>query len=488
MRFRSTNRFAAVFSAIVGLSVCAPLWAAPAPAGKVATTDTKMNIAVITLKNAAGVSGGESEILSDRLRAELFNTGKVNVMERDQMQEILKEQGFQASGACTDEACLVQMGQMLGVERLITGSIGKLGSMFMVNLRAIDVSTGRIAKAVSRDINGGIEEVVVYLRGIAKELVTTGPAADATAVQTEPEKQEVTPGPSSEEPKVEEPQEKPAVEQPAAEEEKPVESASAGKDSRKEKNKNRFGIHLGFNLNPGELNEHSGMKFYDEFGTQVYATQGWPWYFNRYGKLNYLDSSYTGTYTATPGLGADLKFMLKTGPFLTIDIGFNVEAGNSISMEWNTSPYNTGTDTIVTWSHNTNIFGFTLGPTFVKRWYPIKMNIGVQAGFNMLKHTETVIWTEDDSYWDVQTPLDTMEMVNRLFAISGAVRAGVEFMIGKHIGINADLMIRYLRASSRLWTETDTRNVSRVFYYSREDKRVLQFPLFVPGVGVNFYF
>jgi TolB-like protein len=476
MRFRSTNRFAAVFSAIVGLSVCAPLWAAPAPAGKVATTDTKMNIAVITLKNAAGVSGGESEILSDRLRAELFNTGKVNVMERDQMQEILKEQGFQASGACTDEACLVQMGQMLGVERLITGSIGKLGSMFMVNLRAIDVSTGRIAKAVSRDINGGIEEVVVYLRGIAKELVTTGPAADATAVQTESEHPEVQQASQAEEPKVEEPEEKPEVEQPA-EEEKPVESASAGKDSRKEKNKNRFGIHLGFNLTPGEHYEYMRIKYYDEFGLQ-------DGYYS--GELGPDDSLYSYNYTdytPTPGVGVDLKFMLKAGPILTVDIGFNLEWANGISMEWlYNDMYSTGTDTIVTLDHNTTIFGFTVGPTFVKRWHPIKMNIGVLVGFNYLKHTEVMEWTEKSPIRG-ETSLDNSEMTTRAFAISGAARAGVEFLIGKHIGINADFMVRYLRSRSLLWAETSFESGR-----TREDKRVLQFPLFVPGVGVNFYF
>ena len=61
-----------------------------------ASGPAKKNIAVINLKNGSGVTAGESELISDRLRGDLFNTDKVNVMERDQMQEILKEQGFQA--------------------------------------------------------------------------------------------------------------------------------------------------------------------------------------------------------------------------------------------------------------------------------------------------------------------------------------------------------------------------------------------------------
>ena len=101
------------------------------------------------------------------------------------MQEILKEQGFQISGACTDEACMVEMGQLLGVERLVSGSIGKLGSMFLVNIRAIDVETAKIVGVVSVDIKGGIEDVVGHLPGIARKLTAGGAAPVAPPPEPE---------------------------------------------------------------------------------------------------------------------------------------------------------------------------------------------------------------------------------------------------------------------------------------------------------------
>jgi len=139
----------------------------------------KPSIAVLTLKNAAEVKQGEAEIISDRLRIELFNTGNVDVMEREQMQTILQEQGFQASGACTDEGCMVELGKLLGVQNMITGSMGKLGNLYLLNVRSIDVKTGKIMRVVSRDIKGDIEEVVGHLSDIAYELtgVKTAPAA-----------------------------------------------------------------------------------------------------------------------------------------------------------------------------------------------------------------------------------------------------------------------------------------------------------------------
>jgi hypothetical protein len=131
----------------------------------------KINTACMTLKNGDGVTPGDAELLTDRLNAELFKTGIVNIIERAQMTEILKEQGFQQSGACTDNECIVQMGQMLGVELMVYGSIGQMGSMYLVNLRTIDVSTGQMKNVVSEDVPGSIEDVVANLRNIVRQLV-----------------------------------------------------------------------------------------------------------------------------------------------------------------------------------------------------------------------------------------------------------------------------------------------------------------------------
>jgi len=148
--------------------------------------DTKTSIAVLNMKAAAGITDSESDLLSDRLRIELFNTRVYNVMEREQMQTVLKEQGFQQSGACTDEGCMIEIGQLLGVRQLVTGSIGKLGKMYMVNLRSVDIQTGKILGVVSEDIKGDIEEVVERLNVIARRLAFKEPDPAVRQEQTRP--------------------------------------------------------------------------------------------------------------------------------------------------------------------------------------------------------------------------------------------------------------------------------------------------------------
>lgn len=128
------------------------------------------NIAVLTLKNSEGVSVGDAELITDRLNIELFKTKQVTLLERGQIKEILAEQNFQFSGSCNDEKCLVEMGQILGVQEIITGSLGRLGALIIINLRSIDVTTGKIVNVVSQDISGSLEDVITYLPDIARKL------------------------------------------------------------------------------------------------------------------------------------------------------------------------------------------------------------------------------------------------------------------------------------------------------------------------------
>ena len=81
-----------------------------------------------------GISQSETRTLTNRLRDEIFNTGSYIVLERGKMDEVLEEQGFQQTGCVTSE-CAVEVGNMLGVQQMIGGSIGKVGNIYTVSAR-----------------------------------------------------------------------------------------------------------------------------------------------------------------------------------------------------------------------------------------------------------------------------------------------------------------------------------------------------------------
>jgi hypothetical protein len=134
-----------------------------------ASSQSKESYAVMDLEGR-GISALEAATLTDRMRSEMVKTGAVTVVERGQMQSILAEQDFQMTG-CTSDECAVEIGQMLGITKMIAGSIGKIGSTFTVDLRTIDIGTGAIENTMTQDYKGEIDGLITTIEKISWELV-----------------------------------------------------------------------------------------------------------------------------------------------------------------------------------------------------------------------------------------------------------------------------------------------------------------------------
>ncbi|MFC1681254.1 hypothetical protein ACFL1S_05645, partial [Pseudomonadota bacterium] len=120
---------------------------------------SQIAVAVIDFE-PINLGSGEALALTERFRTEIQTLDKDNVyIDRSSMETVLKEQGFQQMGCSTDE-CAVEMGQMLGAEEIIVGSIGLIGSTYSINVRQIDVESGKIIHTASRDFRGEIDYVL----------------------------------------------------------------------------------------------------------------------------------------------------------------------------------------------------------------------------------------------------------------------------------------------------------------------------------------
>jgi len=126
-----------------------------------AYAQTKKTIAVDDF-SFSGITSGEADALTEKLRFKLFEIGTYRVIERQKMTEILKEQGFQKSGACKEEECAIEIGQLLGVSEIISGNIGKIGRTYTVSARVIDVGTGEITSMVNEDCKCPLDEVLSH--------------------------------------------------------------------------------------------------------------------------------------------------------------------------------------------------------------------------------------------------------------------------------------------------------------------------------------
>lgn len=137
------------------------------PAPETVPEGEQINIAVVDLE-AYGISETEAQALTNRLRIELFQTGRFAVVERDRMRAILEEQDFQQTG-CTTNECLVEVGQLLNVAQIIAGSVSKVGDVFSIEVRVIDVRSGEIVDAAIVDVMGAISDVLTEGMGRAAQ-------------------------------------------------------------------------------------------------------------------------------------------------------------------------------------------------------------------------------------------------------------------------------------------------------------------------------
>lgn len=150
------------------LSVALSLFLAASPT---ASQPKKPSCAVGQLQ-ALRVDSMDVSILSEALTSSLLSTGKLRMLERSQMESILKEQGFQQSGACDASECAVEIGKLLSVDHIVVGSVGHIGSSYVISMRMVDVGTGEIRTSSSRSVQGSIDQVLLQtIPDIAHELV-----------------------------------------------------------------------------------------------------------------------------------------------------------------------------------------------------------------------------------------------------------------------------------------------------------------------------
>jgi serine/threonine protein kinase len=141
--------------------------------GQQVATDS-ITIGVLDL-NRNNVDPGEARAVSERLRIFLARTGVFIPIDRDQVELILSEHGFQLSGAIDTDEVVIQVGKILGALKMVAGSISRIGTLYSLQVRLVNVSTARIEQQAFVDV-GGIEELLTSgVESVARQLAGLDP-------------------------------------------------------------------------------------------------------------------------------------------------------------------------------------------------------------------------------------------------------------------------------------------------------------------------
>ena len=171
---------------ILCLSVFSIVWGQPPGTQTTLNAETaaqlaegKQTVAILDFEGR-GINQMEAATLTDRLMSEMVSTEAVIMVERNQMNEILQEQGLQQAG-CTSSECAAEVGALLGVQNMVSGAFGKLGNTYTVDAKMFSVETGATIRSSSKTHKGDVDGLLVIIEIVAWELVGLQPPADLLA-------------------------------------------------------------------------------------------------------------------------------------------------------------------------------------------------------------------------------------------------------------------------------------------------------------------
>ncbi len=137
---------------------------------EIAGVTKKAKVAVFTFKEASekAKAGGFGDAIAEFLTTSLVNLNYFDVVEREQLKKIIEEQSLSQTGAL--EAAQ-KIGEIMGVDVFIAGSVTQLGELIEIDSRLIDNITGKVitAQNVSSE---GLQKVREAVKEMANKIVT----------------------------------------------------------------------------------------------------------------------------------------------------------------------------------------------------------------------------------------------------------------------------------------------------------------------------
>ncbi len=118
--------------------------------------------------DALGIDNEIVQRLETLFRMELDRLDKVPQPSRRDIERSVTTAEQQCTG---EEKCLTSIGKRLGVEFVVTGTVGSLGDNYVLNIKVVDVSTGKSQRIQSDPLRGSPDELIEGVRVAAYRLL-----------------------------------------------------------------------------------------------------------------------------------------------------------------------------------------------------------------------------------------------------------------------------------------------------------------------------
>jgi TolB-like protein len=148
-----------------------------------APQDKEIRVAVIDFPDLLNVISDLGRYIANRLTTRLAQSQKFHVVERQRLGQLLSELKFSMSDLVDPEKAK-QLGQIVGVEAIVVGTVSDLGNQVDLDARVIEIDTSRMLVSVATTISK--DQVVTQLVGRGRKSIVfpSSSASQAEAPST----------------------------------------------------------------------------------------------------------------------------------------------------------------------------------------------------------------------------------------------------------------------------------------------------------------
>lgn len=138
---------------------------------KIVIKGEKVKIGILEFQSLNDEAKKDSlgKIISEILTTSFVNSQSFKIIEREQLQKVLKEFNLSQSGII-DTSYAKKIGKITGADAIITGSVIKIGSSLRLDARIIDVESGIILTAEKCTGKLDIESIGIMVEQIVANL------------------------------------------------------------------------------------------------------------------------------------------------------------------------------------------------------------------------------------------------------------------------------------------------------------------------------
>jgi formylglycine-generating enzyme required for sulfatase activity len=139
---------------------------------KAAANKRQPSIGILSVKSAKKVDEN-LEHISNTVAQELEKSSNAKILFLDDIRNLLHTEGSERLLSCHTDSCISQIGSEVGVDIVIVGNLGQLGSTYILDLRMIDVLRDHLMSRTSISVTEDLGKILGEIPGAISKLVVT---------------------------------------------------------------------------------------------------------------------------------------------------------------------------------------------------------------------------------------------------------------------------------------------------------------------------